>query len=162
MIKVLSNCNMFESECNTLVCPVNCIGVMGAGLAKQFKTLLPSCEDIYKDFCRRSWLKINKVKRMGNFIQLSGDLKETRKYQVLYMSTKDSWNEHSELWYIESGMKEFYTKCKDLKSYQDRTYAFPKVGCGLGSLDWVIVYPIIEKVLIQLSDEFGMNFEVYN
>lgn len=52
MIEIIKNGNIFNSKCDCLVNPVNCIGVMGKGLAKQFKDRYPAAYYLYLDLCK--------------------------------------------------------------------------------------------------------------
>ena len=101
---------------------MNCVGVMGAGLAKAFKAKYPSIMKPYKAVCDRGLLKIGNLQiiKAGN-------------RNILNFPTKEHWNKPSEIEYIEKGLDKF------LSMYKEKgisSIAFPKLGAGLGGLDW--------------------------
>ena len=58
MSLIIKQGDIFTSKADYLVCPVNCVGAMGKGLAKEFKIRFPECEKIYKSFCKNKYAKI--------------------------------------------------------------------------------------------------------
>ena len=88
--------NIFESNAQVLVNTVNTVGVMGKGLAKEFKRLYPNMFDNYQNYCDKDQLKIGKL-----------HLYKTRNKQILNFPTKQNWRSASKLEYIESGLKSF-------------------------------------------------------
>lgn len=116
-----------------LINPVNCVGVMGAGLAKSFKLKYPLMFAEYNTICQRHQLDVGKLM-----------VYDAQKLFIINFPTKKHWKENSELSYIEAGiiaLHKLNTKCKfDI-------IAMPMIGCGLGQLDWNDVQKIIEKYL---------------
>jgi O-acetyl-ADP-ribose deacetylase (regulator of RNase III) len=133
MIKYMEG-NIFDSSADILVNPVNCRGVMGGGLALEFKHRYPDMYHKYESKCRTGLLKIGQPWLWAN---IYGG------HDVLCFPTKDHWKDPSKLEYIESGMGRiwFYFPPHPLRG----SIAFPKLGCGLGGLDWEIVRPLMEK-----------------
>ncbi len=132
MIKYVSG-DIFNSDCQTLVNPVNCVGVMGAGLAWQFAERYPKLEREYRCICRNKLLTIDKLW----ICRYSGKW-------VLCFPTKRHWRAPSKLKYIEAGLRNL------VKTYKTRgitSIAFPKLGCGLGGLDWNDVRALMERYL---------------
>jgi len=129
--------NILESKLQTITCPVNCIGVMGKGLALDFKNTFHGLFQQYKIACLNQQLKIGRP-----WIYRINDVK-----QVLCFPTKDDWRNPSTYEYIEIGMQGLNTLYLrgDINSL-----AIPQLGCGLGGLDWNNVRPIIENYLNKL------------
>lgn len=70
MLKIVENGDIFESGCECLVNPVNCVGVMGKGLAKEFKSRYPSMYLTYKHACERNRIRFGKY--FFTLIQING------------------------------------------------------------------------------------------
>ena len=135
--------DIFETEADIWVIPVNCIGVMGRGLALQFAKKKPEEVKVYKDFCKKGEMFVGRP-------VLSIPRILPPKY-VCYFPTKDHWMDSSRLAYINWGSESL---SKDLKLPffkailgDNPSIAMPKIGCGLGGLDWKDVKPLIERHL---------------
>lgn len=128
--------NIFDSPAQTLVNPVNTVGVMGKGLALEFRRRYPNMFDEYKNQCRDEWLHV-------------GDLMlwRAKDHFVLNFPTKKHWKDPSSLIYVEAGLLSFVNK---YESYGVSSIAFPKLGCGNGGLDWKAVKPVMERYLQEL------------
>ena len=128
--------NILNSPAQTIVNPVNCKGVMGAGLALQFKKQYPDMCEKYREFCREGLLKPGKLM-----------LYKAPDHWILNFPTKNDWRDGSNIVYIESGLKKF------VDTYASKgitSIAFPKIGCGLGGLDWSLVELVMRKYLDSL------------
>lgn len=128
--------NIFDSPAQTLVNPVNTVGVMGKGLALEFKKRYPRMFDEYKKQCRDGWLYV------GSFM-----LWRAKDHFVLNFPTKKHWKDPSSLIYVEAGLLSFVNK---YESYGVSSIAFPKLGCGNGGLDWKAVKSVMERYLQEL------------
>lgn len=138
--------DIFEAKTQVVVNTVNCKGVMGKGLALQFKKKYPGMYRDYKLKCKEGKIKIGKP-----------DLyKGTLGYWILNFPTKNDWRQKSQLEYIEDGLAYFKKKYKE---WGITSIAFPKLGCQLGGLDWTQVRPKMEKYL---SDLPGLKVEIYS
>ena len=139
MIHYVRNGDIFESQAQTIVNPVNCVGVMGAGLALGFKNKYPQMFSVYQKHCFSGDLTPGKLM-----------LYKTDKHWILNFPTKDHWINPSQMSYIEKGLEKFVSayKTKGIISV-----AFPKLGCGRGGLDWVQVKALMEKYLNNLEIE---------
>ncbi len=139
------NGDIFTSKCEMLVCPVNCIGIMGAGLARKFASRFPDTERMYKELCK------------GNLIQVGGNLWVSQHYpqKILFFPTKDHWKRPSELCYIEDGLKRF---TEQLYNMGINSVAFPPLGCGLGGLRVKDVMPVMLKYLSSLPIKTEIYF----
>ena len=132
MIKKIKG-NIFNTNCEAIVNPVNCMGIMGKGLALEFKLLYPSMMDKYLKFCENKELEIGKI----------SIIKEENKRIILF-PTKKNYSLPSKMEYLEKGLlkiKECY-KEKRIKSI-----AFPQIGSGLGGLNWIEVEKLIDTIL---------------
>ncbi len=132
MIKYVSG-DIFNSDCQTLVNPVNTVGVMGAGLARKFAQRYPEMGNTHMRLGAAGMLKIGRL----------WGYKYSDK-RVLCFPTKRHWRDPSKLEYIEAGLHDL------VKTYKTRgitSIAFPKLGCGLGGLDWNNVGALMERYL---------------
>lgn len=126
--------NLFESPAKVLVNTVNTVGVMGKGIAKEFKAIYPEMFDKYKRFCETGQLVVGKLW-----------LYKTPNKWILNFPTKTTWRSPSELDYIESGLKNF---TENYAKHGITSIAFPPLGCGNGELNWESqVRPLMEKYL---------------
>lgn len=130
-----NNGSIFGSECEALLNPVNCIGVMGKGLALKFKKKFPKMFDAYFDACSRKLLEVGKV-----FVWHDQD---DARYVVCF-PTKKHYNEPSEISYIEQGLDDL---CRFIQEKKIKSIAVPALGCGLGGLEWKKVSQIIREKL---------------
>lgn len=134
MIVGTSMNNIFDSCAHTLVCPVNTVGVMGAGLAKQFARRYPSIVNDYRQDCRSGNLTVEKP----CVYHFNDD------EAVLCFATKKHWKNDSQIDWIRSGLNYLANHYKDMGI---KSLAVPMLGCGLGQLDWWEVYPIVYECL---------------
>lgn len=130
--------NIFDSPAQVITNTINCVGVMGAGLAIQFKNQYP---DLFEDYLQRC--------QQGEVKPGIPYLFENDEVQVLNFPTKRHWKEPSQIKDIEAGLSYLASKYKELGIY---TLALPPLGCGQGGLQWSDVKPIIEKHLAQIID----------
>jgi len=136
----LTRGNMFDSQVQTLVNPVNCVGVMGKGLALQFKKLFPEMYLDYQQHCSN-----NQVKPGEPYIY-----KGLIPPYIINFPTKDHWRSVSRLGDIVSGMEYL------LKHYQEwgiTSIAMPALGCGNGQLEWKEIGPLLYHYLQQMDVE---------
>lgn len=128
--------NIILSSCDAIVNTVNCVGVMGKGLALQFKTAFPSNYRAYKNACN-----LNMVKPGKCFVF---DTKGIKPRFIINFPTKRHWRDNSLLEDIESGLDDLvYQIGKNVIL----SIAIPPLGCGLGGLSWNVVKPIIVNKL---------------
>ena len=136
--------NMFSSPMQTLVNTVNCVGVMGKGIALDFKQRFPEMYKEYVALCEQ-----NKVHPGQPYVYQ--DLIGT---SILVFPTKDHWRSPSKLQYIVDGLNWFVN---NYQRYGITSIAFPPLGCGNGGLTWDVVGPIMYEKLNNLP----INIEVY-
>ena len=129
--------NIFESGAQTIVNTVNCVGIMGKGIAAQFKERYP---DMFKDYvarCERNELKpgIPYLYKESMFSS-----------QVVNFPTKSDWRAASHIDDIEKGLRILTQKYKE---WGIESIAVPPLGCGNGQLLWEAVGPLLYKYLSQ-------------
>ncbi len=130
--------NFFDSQAQTLVNTINCVGVMGAGIALECKKRFPEmCED-YIERCIRGELKLGKPYFYRRLFPPS----------ILNCPTKDHWRSVSRLDDIVKGLK--YLE-KHYKEWGITSLAIPPLGCGQGQLEWRVVSPTLYRYLSRLN-----------
>lgn len=128
------NQNIFESPAQVLVNAVNTVGVMGKGIAKQYKKMYPEMYRQYRYFCENDMLDIGKLWLYKH---------ETK--WILNFPTKKHWRNPSKIEYIEEGLKKFVDTYEEKGIY---SVSFPQLGTGNGGLDWnTEVKPLFKKYL---------------
>lgn len=138
--------NIFQSECECLVNTVNCVQVMGKGLALTFKNKFPDMFEAYKIACKTGELAIGKV-------HLYKTRLEKPKF-IVNFPTKNDWRRPSELFYIESGL----VSLKEVILQNNIvSIAIPPLGCGLGGLNWIQV----RLLLANFAEELPIKIEIY-
>lgn len=152
--------DIFETTCDIIVIPVNCVGVLGKGLAKQFsKRATEYVRMSYKLMChhflngRRSFVP-GKV--------LPARLPQDDHLYFL-LATKDHWKFPSQIEWIAEGLNNLRHELlqMSLKNYNRFfSIAIPPIGCGCGGLSRSVVKPMIEQVFWDYGgrvDVYGMN-----
>jgi len=136
MIK-LSYDDIFDSEADTLTNTINIVGVMGKGLALEFKQRYP---DMFKDY----------KSRCNNGLVIMGEpyLYKDKVIKVLNFPTKNHWRDKSNIKDIEKGLAFLSSNYKDMDI---KSLALPPLGCGLGGLNWKDVRPLVYKYLDNLE-----------
>ena len=149
MLKLIENGDIFSSECEYLVNPVNTMGVMGKGLALQFKEKFPENFNKYKKYCNSGDLTV------GKLLIISENNKK-----IINFPTKIHWKDNSKMKFIEDGLEKLKFA---IKKHNIKSIAMPKIGCGLGGLDWNNVFREICKFHSQLDENISNNLliEIY-
>lgn len=143
---MISHCttDLFASQAQTLVNPVNTVGVMGKGLALEFKRRHPAMYREYKALCDRGEIRIGALY-----------LYESPTHWVLNLPTKRHWRHQSHLGWIEQGLQKFVATYQDLGIV---SAAFPQLGCGYGGLAWDDVGPLMTRYLDPLPLPIDIHF----
>lgn len=144
--------DMFFSRMQTVTVSVNCVGIMGAGLASRVRYQFSDVFVIYQDLCRKRILQMGKphiVKRESSFDRQLADEPETLtnanlETQFLLFPTKRHWRERADIIGIEKGLQWLRD---NYKKAGVKSLAIPALGCGLGRLDWRDVGPLMYKYL---------------
>lgn len=129
--------NIFNENVDAIVNTVNCVGVMGRGIALQFKKNFPENFKFYERACRCEEVS------PGKMLVYATDSLSNPKF-IINFPSKRHWRGASRLEDIEAGLKNL---ADVVKMNHITSIALPPVGCGLGGLDWNIVRPLIEKYL---------------
>ena len=137
MIKVLIG-NIFESQAQTLVNTINCVGIMGKGIAQEFKKRYPNMFKDYKALCDKG-----KVRLGEPYI-----FKTLYDKAIINFPTKKHWRAMSRLDDIKKGLDNFI---ENYKQWGVASVAFPPLGCGNGGLKWEVVGPVIYQKLLAVD-----------
>jgi O-acetyl-ADP-ribose deacetylase (regulator of RNase III) len=140
--------NLLEAETDAIVNTVNTVGVMGKGIALQFKQAYPSNFRAYEAACRRGEVQIG---RMYTFP--TGILGHPR--LIVNFPTKKHWRAKSRLADVQAGLRDLRQVIQD---NQIRSIAIPPLGCGNGGLNWRDVRPLI---VAALGDMDGVEVFLY-
>ena len=128
--------DIFKSPAQVIVNTVNTVGIMGKGIALEFKKRYPDMFQAYRDICDRRKLKIGSL-----MLYYEPD------HWILLFPTKENWRNPSRMEFIEAGLAKF---CRTYAEKGITSIAFPKLGCGNGELNWSEVQPVMEKYLRDL------------
>lgn len=141
--------DIFTSEAAALVNPVNCVGVMGKGLALAFKRRFPAMFRAYAQACKAGLVQPGRVHVWHN----DEDSKEPR--FVINLPTKRHFRSKSRLEDVQAGLEDLARVLVDLEV---PSVAVPALGAGLGGLAWDAVRPCIEAALGEVG---GVDVIVY-
>ena len=134
--------NLLEDDAEALVNTVNCVGVMGKGIALQFKKAYPKNFVEYQKACKKDEVHPGQM-----FIQDAGDLFNQK--LIINFPTKRHWMGKSRLEDIELGLN---TLVAEIGRLGIKSIAIPPLGCGNGGLAWSLVKPRIEEAFRDVSD----------
>lgn len=135
-VTVIENGNIFNSECKYLTNAVNCMGIMGAGIAKQFADKYPQMYEEYKTLCKANAYEVGKI-RIHN---------EQGKYIINFPTMKHP-GQKSKMVDIIKGLQTMKQKLKDDYQYDNApiSVAICALGCGVGGLNAEDVLAEVEK-----------------
>ncbi len=137
MVKVLIG-DLFSSKARILVNTVNCVGVMGKGVALEFKKHFPEMFQDYEQRCKRGEVKLGRPYLYKTLVPPS----------ILNFPTKDHWRSVANLEAIVEGLKYL------LRHYHEwgiTSLAVPPLGCGQGQLEWRVVGPTLYRHLSRMD-----------
>ncbi|MDR1895917.1 MAG: macro domain-containing protein [Prevotellaceae bacterium] len=143
MIRYITG-NILESPAQALVNTVNTAGVMGKGIALQFKKAYPTNFKAYSEACKRKEIKIGKL-----FVTQDSNLSSGDKI-IINFPTKKDWRKPSEYSFIEEGLNDFV---RVIEKYKLTSIAIPPLGAGNGGLECEKVKRMIERKLAPLNVE---------
>ncbi len=141
--------NILDSSAEALVNTVNCVGIMGRGIALQFKEKFPANFKAYEAACERGELRPGRM-----FVFPTGWV--TGPKFIINFPTKRHWRGKSRIEDIQAGLAALKN---EIEERGIRSIAIPPLGAGLGGLDWKQVRPCIEQVLKTLSDVRVLVYE---
>ncbi|MEO0376795.1 MAG: macro domain-containing protein [Cyanobacteria bacterium P01_A01_bin.17] len=141
--------DILKTEADALVNTVNCVGVMGRGIALQFRKAYPDNFKAYKKAC-----DAKQVQPGSMFVHDLNSLYLPR--YIINFPTKRHWKNKSKIEDIQSGLEDLVAVVRDR---QIRSIAIPPLGCGLGGLDWGQVRELIIEAFQALPDVKVLLFE---
>ena len=140
MIRFLRG-NLFDSDAAALVNTVNTHGVMGKGIALEFKKRFPANYEFYRQACEQGQVQIGKM--------LVFPTQSLQPQYIINFPTKQHWRGRSKLEYIQRGLQDLVCV---VQQQGIRSIALPPLGCGHGGLRWEQVKPLIEQAFASLPD----------
>jgi O-acetyl-ADP-ribose deacetylase (regulator of RNase III) len=143
--------NLFDADVEAIVNAVNCVGVMGKGIALEFKKRFPSNFIAYKAACDAKELQLGHV-----FAFDQGPATNPR--YIVNFPTKNHWRDSSCLEDIRTGLDSLAI---EIDRRNISSIAIPALGCGLGGLDWHEVRSELETRLLSCKTSKIMIFEPY-
>ncbi len=142
--------NLLKAATQALVNTVNTVGVMGKGIALQFRQAFPEMHRAYEKACKAGEVQLGKVQ----VFDLGGLVGGPR--WIINFPTKGHWRAGSRITDIEVGLQDLVTKVREL---QIRSIALPPLGCGNGGLNWADVRPRIEQAFATVPDVHVLLYE---
>jgi len=133
--------NLFDSDAEALVNTVNTHGVMGKGIALEFKKRFPANYEFYRQACEQGQVQIGKM--------LVFPTQSLQPQYIINFPTKQHWRGRSKLEYIQRGLQDLVCV---VQQQGIRSIALPPLGCGHGGLRWEQVKPLIEQAFASLPD----------
>ncbi|MCK9223520.1 MAG: macro domain-containing protein [Candidatus Muirbacterium halophilum] len=141
--------DLLKEDVEAIVNTVNCVGIMGKGIALQFKKRFPDNYKMYSFECKQKKIVPGKM-----FVYETRNVFNPK--FIINFPTKKHWKELSKLEYIENGLNDLV---RIIKKFNITSIAIPPLGCGLGGLKWELVKKIIEEKLEKLVDVNIFVFE---
>jgi O-acetyl-ADP-ribose deacetylase (regulator of RNase III) len=145
----LTQGDILKANAEALVNTVNCVGIMGRGIALQFRKAFPDNFKAYEAACKAQLVQPGKM-----FIHDLNRLYNPR--FIINFPTKRHWKSKSRIEDIELGLVDLIDFAKQ---QQFRSIAVPPLGCGLGGLDWEKVRPLIIEAFQSLPEVKVLLFE---
>ncbi len=137
----LTKGNIVTANAEALVNTVNCVGIMGKGVALQFKKAFPENYERYRSACQAGEVVPGEV-----LVTETGSLVNPK--YIINFPTKRDWREGSKIEDIRSGLMSLASV---IKGHGIESVAVPPLGCGSGGLDWEAVRPVIIEALADLN-----------
>lgn len=149
MIKLTRGDLLKQDDVDAIVNTVNCVGVMGKGIALQFKNKWPANFAEYAAACKAGEVRPGRmlVHDLGALVKPN---------YIINFPTKDHWRGASKIEFIREGLADLIEQVQRLGI---RSIAIPPLGCGNGGLDWADVRPLIEAAFADLPDVEVKLFE---
>lgn len=141
--------NILHEDAEALINTVNCMGIMGRGIALQFKNAFPENFKAYVKACKKNEVQPGKM-----FVFETGQLANPR--FIINFPTKRHWRSKSRIEDIEAGLRDLVDT---IQKHRIHSIAIPPLGSGLGGLDWSIVKSRIHAALRSLSDIHVIIYE---
>ena len=138
-----------QNDVDAIVNTVNCVGIMGKGIALQFKKKWPENFERYRVACDAREVRPGKM-----FVFDAGAYAQP--HFIINFPTKDDWRGKSRIEFIEAGLQDLIGRVRQLGV---RSIAVPPLGCGNGGLNWAEVRPLIERAFHEVPDVEVRLFE---
>jgi O-acetyl-ADP-ribose deacetylase (regulator of RNase III) len=135
--------NLLQAPAEALVNTVNTVGVMGKGIALQFRQAFPEMFRAYEKACKDGEVQLGRV----DAFDLGGLVGGPR--WIINFPTKGNWRSRSRIEDVESGLADLVRQVRALRI---QSIAVPPLGCGNGGLDWNDVRPLIENAFAALPE----------
>ena len=135
------NGDILREDVEAIVNTVNCVGIMGRGLALQFKNKFPQNLKEYQLACKNKEVQLGKM-----FVHQTGQLINPK--YIINFPTKGHWKQNSKIEDISNGLDDLITI---IEKYSIKSIAIPPLGSGLGGLDWKMVKKLIEEKLKNIN-----------
>ncbi len=140
--------DILRADAQALVNTVNCVGVMGRGVALHFKQAYPDNYRFYAAACKRREVEPGRM--------LVYDTGTDSPRWIINFPTKRHWRGKSRIEYVEEGMDALV---REIRARNIQSIAIPPLGSGLGGLDWAQVRPLIERALAQVGQVRAILYE---
>ena len=134
--------DLLKAGTEAIVNTVNCVGVMGKGIALQFKQAFPGNYEAYRKACEAGRVRLGEM-----FVFDTGSMINPR--YIINFPTKGHWKAKSKIEDIETGLADLTLV---LRSKNIKSIAVPPLGCGNGGLDWKVVEPMIRAAFEELPE----------
>ncbi|MEJ7710957.1 MAG: macro domain-containing protein [Pyrinomonadaceae bacterium] len=134
--------NLLEADAEALVNTVNTVGVMGKGIALQFRQGYPENYEAYRKACAQGEVQPGRM-----FVFATGTLTNPR--YIINFPTKRHWKGKTKIQDVRDGLQALIA---EVKAREIKSIAVPPLGCGNGGLDWNEVRPMIETAFAELPD----------
>ncbi|AHC23835.1 MULTISPECIES: type II toxin-antitoxin system antitoxin DNA ADP-ribosyl glycohydrolase DarG [Mycobacteriaceae] len=134
--------DLLQADTDAIVNTVNCVGVMGKGIALQFKRRYPDMYRAYEKACKKGEVRI------GSMFVVDTNQLEAPHY-IVNFPTKQHWRSPSQLTFIEAGLKDLV---RVIRKFGITSIAVPPLGAGNGGLDWRDVEPLLVEAFSELPD----------
>lgn len=141
--------DILHARTEALVNTVNCVGIMGRGIALQFRKEFPENYKTYRAACDRKEL------RVGQMLVFDLNRFENPRF-VINFPTKRHWKGRSKIEDIRAGLESLV---REVRQRRISSLAIPPLGCGLGGLDWNEVRPLIETAFLALPEVRVLVYE---
>jgi O-acetyl-ADP-ribose deacetylase (regulator of RNase III) len=141
--------DILQADAEALVNTVNCAGIMGRGIALQFRKAFPENYKVYRAACEREEVQL------GRMLVFDQHRLINPRY-VINFPTKRHWKSKSRVQDIREGL---VALVEEVRARNIQSIAVPPLGCGLGGLDWDEVRPIIEQAFHALPDVHVLLYE---
>ena len=146
--------DLFNAKTQAIVNTVNCVGVMGKGVALEFKKRWPDNFKVYKKKCDHGQIKIGEMFVFSNNSSLFES--DVGFEHLINFPTKKHWRSKSKVEYIIEGLEDFIFEVRRLNI---KSVAIPPLGCGNGGLPWSQIRPLIVDKISELPDVQWVIYE---